>query len=88
MALHECAHILQYRAYDYDATELESAMERVYPEGTASGVEHMADCISEVLGAVRTGQDGRGVPYSVGYGGTCDAAQLEASQRILAGQRT
>lgn len=87
VALHECAHILQYRAYDYDAAELESAMERVYPGGTASGVEHMADCISEALGAERTGRDPQGVGYSVGYGGACDAAQLEASQRILAGQR-
>ena len=87
VALHECAHILQYRAYGYDYTTLETDMDRVYPDGTAPGIEHMADCISDELGAVRDGRDGAGAQYTAGYGGTCSEAQREASRRIIAGER-
>ena len=49
---HECGHIMQYRAYNYDFAALGRAMNKVYGTSgnTAGGVEHMADCISEALG--------------------------------------
>jgi hypothetical protein len=87
VALHECAHILQYRAYGHDYAAVEAAMDRVYPDGPSTGVEHMADCISEVLGAVRTGRDAEGRTYVVGYGGDCTDAQRTAAERIVAGHQ-
>lgn len=85
VALHECAHILQYRAYDFDATALDADMVRLYPQGTASGTEHMADCIADLMGAERFGWvDGRG--YAAGYGGECTPAQSAAAAEILAGR--
>ncbi|GAA1132025.1 hypothetical protein [Citricoccus alkalitolerans] len=86
VALHECAHILQYRAYDYDAAALESDMARLYPDGTSSGTEHMADCLADLMGAVRSGSvDGR--DYSVGYGGECTPDQYAAAERLIDGHR-
>lgn len=86
VALHECAHILQYRAYDYDASALERDMARLYPHGPSSGTEHMADCISDLMGAERSGTvEGRG--YSAGYGGACTTEQSAAAAEILAGRR-
>ncbi|WP_313816307.1 hypothetical protein [Citricoccus sp.] len=86
VALHECAHILQYRAYDYDAAALDADMARLYPEGTSSGTEHMADCMADAMGAVRSGSvDGRG--YNVGYGGGCTPEQYDAATRLIDGHR-
>lgn len=85
VALHECAHILQYRAYDYDSTALEADMHRLYPLGTSSGTEHMADCMADLMGAERVGSvDGQG--YSAGYGGGCTPAQSAAAAELLAGR--
>jgi hypothetical protein len=80
--IHECAHILQYRAYGYDGFALQTAMDRVYPGGTSGGVEHMADCMADVMGAKRAGVD-----YIAGYRGTCSIAQLNAAKKIVAGQQ-
>ncbi|MDI3331470.1 MAG: S-layer homology domain-containing protein [Micrococcus sp.] len=88
--VHECAHILQYRAYGYDPDALETAMARIYPNGTAAGVEHMADCMADVMGAQRKGtftDGGRVYSYEAGYGGTCSTAQLDAAQKMVDGQR-
>ncbi|XKH58306.1 hypothetical protein LG293_16915 (plasmid) [Citricoccus nitrophenolicus] len=82
VALHECAHILQYRAYGYDYPALEAEMSMIYPGGTDSPVEHMADCMSEVMGAKRVGAE-----YEVGYGGECTAEQYAAGQSMLNGRR-
>jgi len=85
---HECGHILQYRAYDYDFAGLDKAMDKVYgPDGT----EHMADCIADVLGAERKGKyvekDGTRLTYVAGYGGKCTKAQKKAAKRMIAGKR-
>jgi hypothetical protein len=50
---HECAHMLQYRAYRYDGDALDKTMNRISPKGGANkflpeftyrnGTEHMAD---------------------------------------------
>lgn len=85
VALHECAHILQYRTYDYDYAALDLDMERLYPGGTSSGIEHMADCMSDLMGAERSGVvEGQG--YAVGYGGACTPAQQAAAAALIAGR--
>lgn len=84
---HECAHILQYRAYKYDPTALRNAMDRVYPGGTAGGIEHMADCMADAMGAQRRGRTPDGGYYVAGYGGDCSTAQMSAARSMIAGQR-
>ncbi len=84
---HECGHILQYRAYDYDFVALKRAMNKVYPKGAHPGIEHMADCISDVMGAKRSGNLSGGRTYIAGYGGDCSKKQLRAAKRIIAGKR-
>ena len=85
VALHECAHILQYRAYGFDAVALAADMDRIYPHGTSSGTEHMADCMADVMGAERSGVvDGQG--YSAGYGGECTPAQSAAAAELIEGR--
>lgn len=97
---HECAHILQYRAYKYDGPALEKAMDRIYPRGGANtfndhssyaeGTEHMADCMADVMGAQRTGrytQGGITHTWWSGYGGNCTPAQLNHAKKLIAGQK-
>ena len=86
--LHECAHLLQYRAYGYlDATDrtgqlsvMDRDLNRVY--GNKNGVEHMADCMADVMGAQRDAGE-----YTVGYGGACAPAHLAAARKLIAGER-
>jgi hypothetical protein len=87
VALHECAHILQYRTYGYDWASLDTAMRRVYPDGPHSPVEHMADCMSEVMGAERRGRSEDGQWYDAGYGGSCSPTQSAAAAQVVSGQR-
>lgn len=86
---HECAHILQYRAYEYDGEELTASMNRVYGKG--NGVEHMADCMADAMGAKRTGTEylanGSSRMWVAGYGGSCTGAQLAAARKLVAGER-
>ncbi|GAA3667462.1 hypothetical protein GCM10023081_02700 [Arthrobacter ginkgonis] len=90
---HECGHIMQYRAYNYDFAGLKRAMDKVYGTSgnTAGGVEHMADCISEALGAKRKGTESAGNgatrTWTSGYGGKCTATHLAAAKKIVAGKR-
>jgi hypothetical protein len=87
VALHECAHILQYRAYGYDWSALDRAMRGVYPAGPHSPIEHMADCMSEVMGAERRGRGTDGQWYDAGYGGGCNPEQVDAAEQVVAGRR-
>lgn len=84
---HECAHILQYRAYGYDFSALHAAMDKVYPKGQHPGIEHMADCMADVMGAKRSGDLPGGGMYFSGYGGDCSAKQLKAATRLIRGER-
>lgn len=84
--LHECAHILQYRAYRYDHLALDARMGRIYPNGRNDGVEHMADCMADAMGARRVFTS-RGTTWTVGYGGTCTPAQMAAARKVIAGVR-
>ena len=86
---HECAHILQYRAYGYDGDTLKASMNRVYGKG--NGLEHMADCMADAMGAERTGTEylanGSSRMWVAGYGGSCTSAQLAAARKLIAGER-
>lgn len=97
---HECAHILQYRAYGYSSAALNKAMNRIYPRGGsntfakgasyAGGTEHMADCMADVMGATRSGrytEEGITYTWRSGYGGNCTRAQLSYAKKVIAGQR-
>ncbi|MGD6980232.1 MULTISPECIES: SH3 domain-containing protein [Citricoccus] len=97
---HECAHILQYRAYQYDGPAMDKAMDRIYPKGGSNtfwpgysyhkGTEHMADCMSEVMGAKRINsstKNGVTTTWYSGYGGSCTTTQLNHAKKLIAGQR-
>ncbi|WP_345147898.1 hypothetical protein [Arthrobacter ginkgonis] len=86
---HECAHILQYRTYGYDGEALKESMNRVYGKG--NGIEHMADCMADAMGAKRTGTEylanGSSRMWVAGYGGSCTSAQLAAARKLIAGEK-
>ncbi len=84
--LHECAHILQYRTYRYDAAALDANMKRIYPNGRYEGTEHMADCMADAMGARRVHSSADST-WIVGYGGTCTSAQMAAARKVIAGVR-
>jgi len=86
---HECAHVLQYRVYDYNFRAAEKAMKKVYPKPRKNGssFEHMADCIADAMGAKRTGKLTGSSTYVAGYGGGCSKKQMKAAKKILAGKR-
>jgi hypothetical protein len=86
---HECAHVLQYRVYNYDFRAAEKAMKKVYPKPLkhASSFEHMADCIADAMGAKREGKLTGSMTYIAGYGGDCSKKQMKAAKKILAGKR-
>lgn len=90
---HECAHILQYRAYTYDFTSMDKAMDKAYGKPrTAAGTEHMADCMAVAMGARLTGSEhdsrsGYTTTWYSGYGGACKAKHLAAAGKIIAGKR-
>lgn len=77
---HECAHILQFRAYDYDMAALRDGARKNFPGRL--GMENMADCMADAMGAWRHG-DG----WSVGYGGTCSPTQMADARKVIAGQK-
>lgn len=84
--LHECAHILQYRAYGHDLDTLTESMQRIYPTVGSDPVEHMADCMSDLMGAQRRGSATH-AHHAVGYGGECSDEQYAAAERLLSGHR-
>lgn len=95
MQLHECGHILQFRAYKYDYEALVNGMDAAYPNNGSgiskseyhSGVEHMADCIADAMGAQRTGMLDPYTTYYSGYGGQCTSTHLAKARTIIAGKR-
>ena len=90
---HECAHILQYRAYRYDFTRMDKAMDKVYGKPrTAPGTEHMADCMAVAMGARLKGSEhdprsGYTTTWHSGYGGACKQRHLDAARKLIAGKR-
>lgn len=89
---HECAHILQYRAYKYDFTRMDKGMDKAYGKPrTASGTEHMADCMAVAMGARLKGSEydprsGYTTTWRSGYGGACKPGHLDAARKIIAGR--
>lgn len=81
---HECAHILQYRAYDYRPGTLASRMDTVY--GRSNGTEFMADCMALAMGTKLSGTSSDGWTWRAGYGGKCTSAHLAAAKKVIAGQ--
>lgn len=73
VAAHECAHILQSRAYGHDTGALHADMNRIYG---GNGVEQNADCITQRWG------------YSAwNYTRSCGGARGEAAAAIVSGRR-
>lgn len=80
VALHECAHYLQWRNYGATSAgwaRMTADAGAVFGRSSSDPVEHMADCIAQ---AANPGG-------YLGYGGSCTAKQLTASKRMLAGDR-
>lgn len=93
IVLHECGHILQYRAYGVqkEATavsgyaKLDAATGRLFKGGDP--VELSADCMADAMGAKRKGTDFTGQGYQVGYGKGCNAKQRAAAAKLVKGKR-
>ena len=87
VALHECAHILQFKVYPSGFAKLTRYADRINPRRDGRGIEHLADCMSDKMGAKRTGTLSNGNRYIAGYQGKCTAAQKKAASALLAGKR-
>ena len=85
ISLHECAHIKTFRIYK-DFSKLQTAAQKINPNKDKIGVEHLADCMADVMGAKRTGQLSGGGTYRAGYGGTCSAQQKIAANKLVQGK--
>lgn len=85
VSLHECAHILQFKAYEGRLEHLDRDMDPLWP-AKKNGVEHLADCISDLMGGKREGMLPNGWSYWAGYGETCNTTQTKAAQTILNGK--
>jgi hypothetical protein len=80
VALHECAHDLQYKNYGGTTAgwwQMTAQAKVIYGTNHGRPVEHMADCVSQ-----KANPGGY-----LGYGGKCTAKQLRYAARILAGKR-
>ncbi|MFJ6418307.1 hypothetical protein [Paeniglutamicibacter sp. NPDC091659] len=87
VALHECAHILQFTVYPSGFAKLTAYADRINPRRDGRGIEHLADCMSDKMGAKRTGTLSNGNSYIAGYQGKCTSAQNQAASALLAGKR-
>lgn len=86
ISLHECAHIKTYRLYS-DFSKFEKAAEKINPQKDGMGSEHLADCMSDIMGGKRSGVLPNGWTYTTGYGGKCTAKQKAASKKLLQGKK-
>lgn len=87
VALHECAHIMQFRAYPRGFSKLVRHAEKINPRRDGYGIEHLADCMSDLMGAKRSGHLADGSTYYTGYHGKCSSTQKRAAARLIAGKR-
>lgn len=87
VALHECAHMQQFKVYPSGFAKLTKYAEKINPRLDGRGIEHLADCMSERMGAKRTGTLANGSTYIAGYQGKCTSAQNQAAASLLAGKR-
>lgn len=85
--IHECGHIKQFKAYPSGFSKLVKRAEAINPRKDGRGIEHLADCMSDQMGAKRTGSLPDGSTYRAGYGGTCSATQKTAATALLKGKK-
>lgn len=78
VAYHECAHILQYRAYKNRVDHLVRDANKLH--GT-NGVERQADCMAGVMGMAPITKQYRSV-----YETKCSAQQVAAAKKIVGGK--
>lgn len=87
LALHECAHLVQFKTYPRGFSKLMDRAEAINPRRDGRGIEHLADCMSDQMGAKRAGSLPSGSTYSTGYKGTCSSTQKAAAKALLAGKK-
>lgn len=87
VALHECAHIRQFTVYPTGFAKLKSYAEKINPRRDGRGIEHLADCMSDQMGARRSGKLADGSTYFAGYRGKCSSTQKQAATKLLAKKR-
>lgn len=87
VALHECAHIRQFTVYPTGFAKLKSYAEKTNPRRDGRGIEHLADCMSDQMGARRSGKLANGSTYYAGYRGKCSSTQKQAATKLLAKKR-
>lgn len=79
VSLHECAHILSYKVYADNYSQLANRMNAIYGTRTTPGVEQLADCMASAMG---------GDLRRSGYRTTnCTGARADAARKILAGKK-
>ncbi|GAA4370428.1 hypothetical protein [Paeniglutamicibacter cryotolerans] len=84
---HECAHIKQFKVYPSGFKNLTDRAEAINPSRDGRGIEHLTDCMSDQMGAKRTGSLADGSMYRSGYGGTCTSTQKAAAKALLNGKK-
>lgn len=87
VALHECAHIKQFSVYPTGFAKLKSYAEKINPRRDGRGIEYLADCMSDKMGARRSGKLADGSTYYAGYQGKCSSTQKQAVTKLLANKR-
>lgn len=79
VALHECAHIREFKLYKDDYSGLNKRMNTIFGGTGSLGMERAADCMAYVMGADRA--------YGGSYQRNCTPAQTAAARKILAGAK-
>lgn len=87
LSLHECAHIKTFKLYPRDFNKLEKYAQKINPNRDSRGIEHLTDCMSDLMGAKRNGVMPNGWSYSAGYGGKCSGTQKSVAKKLLQGKR-
>lgn len=77
---------MQYRAHEYDGSAMKRSMDKIY--GRSNGMEHVADCITVVMGAKRKGEQydpatGTSHGWEAGYGGVCTPKHLKSARKVI-----
>ena len=78
IALHECAHIRQFKLYGDDYDGLNQRMTALFGGGS-HGIERAADCMAYAMGADPV--------YGGSYLRSCTAQQTAAAKKVLAGAK-
>lgn len=77
VALHECAHIRQFKLYNNDFQTMQPRLNAIFGGTGSLGMERAADCMAYAMGADSA--------YGGSYWRTCSSAQVSAARKMLAG---